>query len=107
MDFIHQPLNQEVTAIGGNYTLVKEERFGFEGRDILYYIGLASFDTSCCGTGGGAYALVPGFVLVWRARETEEGQAVSEVDPIRDETTQSEIRNYLIDKERVHQVQFL
>ena len=107
MDFVHLPLNEEVTAIGGHYTLVKEERFSYKGRDILYFVGLASFDTSCCGTGGCAYALVPGFVLEWKFRETGGGQAVSDVDPIRDETVQSEIRDTLIDRELVHQVQFL
>ena len=107
MEFVHQPLNQEITAIGGHYTLVKEERFSFKGRDILYFVGLASFDTSCCGTSGCAYALVPGFVLDWKVRESEEGHSISEVEPIRDETIQSEIRDTLINKETVHQVQFL
>ena len=107
MEFVHQPLNEEVTAIGGNYTLVKEERLNFKGRDILYFIGLASFDTACCGTSGCAYAYVPGFVREWKLRETEAGYAVSEVDPVRDETVQREIRETLIDKEKVLQVQFL
>lgn len=107
MEFVHQPLNQEVTAIGGHYTLVKEERLGFRGRNLLYFLGLAAFDTTCCGTGGCAYAHVPGFILEWKFRETEEGHAVSEVDPVRDETLQREIRDVLIAKEKVHQVQFL
>lgn len=106
MDFVHQPLNEEVRAIGGHYTLVKEERLSFKGRDILYFIGLASFDTSCCGTGGCAYAHVIGFVGEWKFRKTEEGNSVSEVDPVRDETMQNEIRDALIEKEKVHQVQF-
>ena len=107
MDFTHQTLNQEVTAIGGHYTLVKEGTFKFRGRDILYLIGVASFDTSCCGQGGSFYALVPGFILAWKARESEDGLAVSEVDPVRDEAMQMEIRKHLVDTEKVHQVQFL
>ena len=107
MDFVHLPMNQEITAIGGQYTLVKEGRFSFRGHNILYYIGLAVFDTSCCGTGGCAYALVPGSILNWKVRETEGGLAVSTVAPIRDEILQSEIRYYLIQNEKVHQVQFL
>lgn len=107
MDFVHLPLNQEITAIGGHYTLVKEKRFTFKGRDILYLIGSAAFDTSCCGIGGCVYALVPGVVLDWKIRENQEGHAVSEIDPIRGEAIKSEIRSYLIEKEKVHQVQFL
>jgi hypothetical protein len=107
MEFIHLPLNEEVKAIGGQYTLVKEERFGYKGRDILYFVGLASFDTSCCGIGGCAYAFVPGFVLEWKVRKTAKGHHVSDVDPVRNEVIQGEIRDTLIDREKVHQVQFL
>ena len=50
--YVHQPLNQEVTAIGGHYLLVKEVRLPFEGREVLYLVGHAAFDTICCGPGG-------------------------------------------------------
>jgi hypothetical protein len=105
--YIHHALNQEVTAIGGHYVLVKEARLPFRGREVLYLIGHAAFDTVCCSAGGCAYALVPGFIASWKSERKEDGLAVSQVEPIRDEAVQREIRRRIEKQETIHQVQFL
>ena len=104
---VHQPLNQEVTAIGGHYVLVKEVRLPFQGRELLYLVGHAAFDSTCCGVGGCAYVLVPGFVLEWHAGANEQGLAVSRVEPVQDQALQKQIEEHLKRKEVVHQVRFL
>jgi hypothetical protein len=96
-------LNQEVTAIGGHYRLVKEVRLPFRGREVLYLVGHALFDTACCGLGGCAYALVPGFILEWKSKTNEDGLPVSQVEPIRDEAVQEEVRRLIEKQEMVHQ----
>lgn len=108
-EYIHQPLNQEVTAIGGHYLLVKEARLPFEGRQVLYLVGHAAFDTACCGVGGCAYALVPGFVLSWKHKVTTAagGLAVSRVEPIRDRRVQQELERLIQRHDMVQQVVFL
>jgi hypothetical protein len=105
-EYVHQPLNQEVTAIGGHYVLVKEARLPFLGREVLYLVGHAALETTCCGAGGCGYALVPGFVLAWRYEVNEDGLPVSQVEPIRDEAIQRQIRRLLERQEMVHQVRF-
>jgi hypothetical protein len=105
--YVHQPLNRKVTAIGGHYVFVKEARLPFEGRDLLYLVGHAAFDTSCCGAGGCAYALVPGFVLNLKGEKARDGPAISDVEPIQDEATQQRVRRLLERTEVVHQVVFL
>jgi hypothetical protein len=105
-EFVHQELNQEVTALSGHYVLVKEARLPFRGRQILYLVGHATFDRACCGAGGCAYALVPGFIVDWKARTNHDGLAVSLVEPIHDEAAQREIRQSIEEEEMVHQVQF-
>jgi hypothetical protein len=100
-------LHQEITAIGGYYVLVKESQIPFEGRTLLYLVGHAAFETTCCGTGGCAYALVPGFVLQWKNEQDPDGLAISQVEPIRDGNMQERVRRALTDKEPVHQVLFL
>jgi hypothetical protein len=82
VEYVHQDLNQQITAIGGHYVLAKEVRLPFHGREILYLVGHAAFDTTCCGPGGCAYALVPGFVASWHSSQTEDGLAVSRLEPI-------------------------
>jgi hypothetical protein len=106
VEYIHQGLNQEITAIGGHYVLVKETRLLYDGREVLYLVGHAAFDTSCCGPGGCAYALVPGFVVSWHSRQTEEDLAISQIEPIEDTDTQSEIRRLIQQLETVQQVIF-
>lgn len=105
-EYVHQPLNQPVTAIGGHYLLVKEAQIPFQGRKVLYLVGHAIFDTTCCGTGGCAYALVPGFILSWKTGTSEDGLAVSAVQPIHQPDLQDQIRRLLERQERVQQVIF-
>jgi hypothetical protein len=104
--YIHQDLGQLVTAIGGHYVLVKEVRLPYHGRELLYLVGHAAFDTSCCGPGGCGYALVPGFVTNWRNSRTEEGLAVSQVEPVREPDVQSDIRGLIERVETIQQVVF-
>jgi len=105
-EYIHQRLNQEITAIGGYYVLMKEARLPLQGREVLYVVGYAVIDTSCCGIGGCAYALVPGFILDWRCKKNEDGLAVSQVEPIHDEAIQKEVRRLIEKKETVQQASF-
>ncbi len=106
MEFPHPKLNQPITAIGGHYVFVKEERLPFRGREVLYLVGYAVVDTSCCGLGGYGYAVVPGFLVAWKDRTDEQGRPVSRVEPIRDEPTRREIRQRIQQREGVHQVTF-
>ncbi len=105
-EYVHQELNRQVTAIGGHYLLVKEAQLPFHGRKVLYLVGHAAFDTTCCGTGGCAYALVPGFIVSWKTGTNEDGLAVSAVQPIHQPDLQDQIRRLLERQEWVHQVIF-
>jgi hypothetical protein len=106
-EHVHQRLDQEITAIGGTYSLVKEVRLPFNGREILYLVGHAAFDTTCCGVGGCAYALVPGYILDWKYRTDRDGLAISQVEPIRDKDVQEAVRRRIEMQEVVQQVTFL
>ena len=106
-EFIHQQLYQEITAISGEYLLVKEVRLPFQGREILYIVGHALFDSTCCGVSGCAYALVPGFIQEWKAIQNTSGLPVSQVEPVRSIALQADLRKLIAEKEIVHQVQFM
>lgn len=106
-DYVHLPLGEPVTAIGGHFLLVKEVCMAMGSRHVLYVVGHAAFETSCCGTGGCAYALVPGYVVEWKARTNAEGLAVSSVEPIRDSNEQAAVRQAIERTETVQQVTFL
>ena len=105
-DFIHPILGQEITAIGGHYVFNKEGRLTFDSREVLYLVGYAVVDTSCCGVGGCAYALVPGIIKKWKYKKDDDGLSVSQVEPIQNANDQQEIRRLIQKKEMVQQVTF-
>ena len=106
IDFIHPGLNETVKAIGGEYVFIKEEVLSYQDQDVLYLVGCALFDTTCCGTGGCCYARVPGFIRRLRYRINGDGRPVSRVAPIADPLAQKEIRRAIGSRETVQQVEF-
>ncbi len=104
-DYVHQALNQEIAAISGYYVLTQEVRLPFDGREVLYLVGHAAFDT-CCGVGGCAYGLVPGFVLRWKYKTDAGGLPVSLVEPIHDQAVQRKLARTIKRQETVQQVVF-
>lgn len=105
-DFTHPVFNEAVRTIGGHYILLGEKRLVFNGREVLYLIGCAVADASCCAPGACAYALVPGYIQDWKYKTGRGGQRVSRVAPIMDRWIQDEIRRRIMEKEHVQQVNF-
>jgi hypothetical protein len=105
MEYLHD-LGSEIRSIAGEYRLDQEGRLEYRGREVLYVLGHAVFDTTCCGTGGCRFALVPGYLTTYRARQNDRGVWISEVDPISDQEARDEISGLLKQKDFVQQVQF-
>lgn len=103
----HDELNTEIDAIAGHYVITAEHRVEYGGRDLLYLVGYGIVDTSCCGTGGCGYAVVPGFVVSWKDRTDDRDRPVSQVEPVRDEEQRREIERWIKGREMIQQVQFL
>ena len=106
-EFQHPALHEEVAAVSGRYSIVKEDRIAYEGREVFYLVGVGSFDASCCGEGGCAYALCPGFMVQGNVRIGPEGRPVSLVEPVTDPRQRREIENLLRQKESLGQVNFI
>jgi hypothetical protein len=104
--YTHIELNEEVQSIGGHYVLEKEVRMPYNGREVLYVVGMGVVDTSCCGITGCKYAIVPGYILNWKARANKDNLAVSDTEPIRDERTKKEITDHIKKTEMVQMVEF-
>lgn len=105
-EYTHIELNVEVDAIGGHYVLEKEVRLPYRGEEILYVVGMAIVDKSCCAPTGCRYAIVPGYVLDWHHRINGDNLPVSEVEPIRDQDARKEITGLIKKAEIVQQVEF-
>jgi len=105
-DFIHPELGMEITAIGGHYVFTKEVRLSLRDREILYYVGYAVLDTTCCGIGGSAYVLVAGYIRKWKYKTGLNNATLSQVEPLREEIVQKEVRRLIQNREMVYQVNF-
>jgi hypothetical protein len=104
-EYTHE-LNKEVRSISGGYELEREETIDLDDRQVVYAVGNAMVDSSCCGVWGCRYALVPGYVVRWKHTTTADGNAVSEVQPIEDDQVKKRIIKLLESKEAVNQVRF-
>lgn len=93
-------------AIGGSFELHEELRLTVAGREALVLLGAALVDTACCGVGGCRYAVVPGWILRYRAETDADGVDVSEVEPVVGETEKRLVRQALTAREHLDQVVF-
>jgi hypothetical protein len=105
-EYIHRELGETITAIGGHYALTREERLAYKGREVLYLVGYALMDTTCCGAAGCGYAQVQGFVEKWRYNIAPDGSAMTRIVLIQDEPEQAQIARLIQEKELVQQVIF-
>ena len=94
--YTHLELDKDVEiSIAGYYTPQKEIRLKYNGRDVLYVIGQAVIESSCCGPASWKYALVPGYIINWQNTKNEAGLLVSEVELISDEEARENIRRII------------
>jgi hypothetical protein len=61
---------------------------------------------ACCGVGGCAFVLVPGFIVHWK-QGAKDGLPASEVEPIAEEADRQALRRQIMGREAVTQVNFL
>jgi hypothetical protein len=107
-DYMHPKIGEEVTAIAGHYAYEKENTVPVNGKDVLYFLGYGVVDTSCCGMGGGRFAVVPGYVIRYKYRTGKDGSPVSEVEPIENVwETRKEIIRLIEERESFCDVRFL
>jgi len=95
-EYRHQEPGTEVCFIAGHYTIIEERRIAHRGRDLLIVVGIAVVESTCCGgTQGCRFLNVPGYVVAWKHRRTENGVPVSEVESVENEQGQADIRQLL------------
>jgi len=87
---------------------VEEGRLDYRGKEVLYLVGMAGIESSCCGTGGCAFIKVPGYIRAWKKGRNEAGLPVSEVERIEVHGQRKEIQGLLQERHPgFTQVEFL
>ena len=106
LEYVHQKLDEDSRSPAGFYTPEKEVRLRYNGRDILYVVGHAVMDSSCCGIGRWVYVIVPGYIVNWQSKTNEAGLPVTEVEPIPDKATRDTIKKIIEETESISQIEF-
>ena len=106
IEFTHLLLGEMVESISGHYVPEREMLIKVGDREVVYIVGHAVIDTSCCGPGGGNYALVPGYIVKWKYRTNSDGLAVSLVEPVTDEAGKNIIKKIILENGYVSQINF-
>ncbi len=104
-EYVHE-IPQTVEFVNGSYDLVAIKSRPIAGCNILYCLGEALLDNSCCGETRLCYALVIGEVVADQFRLTPEGRPVSLVEAIANEALATAIRSELLGAEAVSTVNF-
>jgi hypothetical protein len=111
-EYVHQELNKELNVPSGYYVLFKELKIKCDGREILCVTGVGVLECSACAGfsiaagRGGEYALVPGYIVRWKAEKNEEGLWISDVEPIEDERIKREIAAVIRGTENIRNIEF-
>ena len=106
LEYTHLKVNEDITCIAGYYTPLKEVRLPYNGREVLYVVGQAVIESSCCGIGCWGYVLVPGYILNWQNKTNDAGLPVSEVEPILDKIVRDNISQIIKEAESISQIEF-
>ncbi len=99
-------LNDSIESISGHYTFFEERHLNYNSKDVLYLLGTASHDSSCCGIGGCLFAHVIGFVSGWHYKRDKRGLPVSSIETISDNIIQTEISQLIKADGMVSQVNY-
>lgn len=96
----------EVTAPSGYYQPLEEGFAEFRGRRLLYTLGCACIEASCCGIGSWEYLRVEGYVVENSVPENERGAKEIEIDTIETAEERAVISKLLLDKHPGVRIEF-
>lgn len=106
LEYVHQKLNEDSRSPAGYYTPEKEVRLRYNKREVLYVVGHAVIESSCCGISSWAYVIVPGYIVNWQSKTNESGLPVTEVEPISDKETRDTVKKIIQEAESISRIEF-
>ncbi len=95
IEYTHPQLNIEVKAPSGGYVPHEENILSYEGKDVIYIVGLMVIETSCCGIGSWEYVQVPGYLINRGEISNNNKEPKSKIDTIQNEKDRTAIYKLL------------
>ncbi|MFC1925791.1 hypothetical protein ACFLW2_03735 [Chloroflexota bacterium] len=94
--YVHQPEDEDIGFSERAYQ-VREEILEYKGREVLY-VRVESTGFTLCDRSVNSRletGRVVGYITRWKCETNEEGEAISEIEPIEDEEIRRELRKIL------------
>ena len=104
--YTHQELWADNTSLSGYYSPFKEVKQNYQGRTVLYIVGHAAINNSCCGISNWEYVLVPGYLVDWHVSHDQKGLPVSTVEPINDSGVRQDLTRIIAGAENTDRISF-
>ena len=104
-----ESLGTEIEAPAGYYTPIEERFIDLDGKRLLYVLGSACIETSCCGTGSWSYARVEGYVVEQHHSDgahDDAGWTSLEIETVEDAAERSAIGTLLLDRHPGIRIEF-
>jgi hypothetical protein len=98
-------LGNEIAAPSGYYRPVEAGAVEHAGRRLLYTLGTACIEASCCGRGSWDYLRVEGYVVAGPSEDPTTGGPV-EIDTIEDAAEKAAITRLLQGKHPEARIEF-
>lgn len=99
VDFVHASLGEEVQTRAGYYVPLEEHILPYKGREVIYILGQACIEASCCtGAGSWNYVQVPGFMVKKHIRGGGASPLISQVEIIQDNEDRNNIRQSIAER---------
>jgi hypothetical protein len=110
MEYVHPKIGEGVNGMEDYKKPFKELRLPYNGREVLCETGISLAEATACsvcsGAGCGSYAIVPGYIVKWKASKNESGLEISQVEPIADESVKREIARTIRENENISNIHF-
>ena len=107
--YISENLGAEIEAPSGYYTPMEERFIDLDEKRLLYVLGSACIETSCCGAGSWNYVRVEGCLVEQHHPERSQGEAGGtplDIETVEDAAERSAIGTLLLDRHPGIRIEF-
>ena len=104
--YVPEDFGKEIVAPSGYYQPIEKQVVDFNGKKLLYILGSACVDSSCCGIGSWEYVRVEGYVAAEAAPEKPNQEPSYEIDTIETESEKEAISKFIVDKFKNAKIDF-
>jgi hypothetical protein len=104
--YVPEAFGIEVEAPSGYYLPLAEECVDYNGKKLVYILGTACIDASCCGVGSWEYLRVEGYVVENDSSRSQGDGTHLEIETIEDDSEKTAIGKVLLDKHPGARIEF-